>query len=224
MPLGGGHANRGATGGGADEIGMSAACAGFAASAACARFAASAASAAIPLLAVCAPVADFAAPEVDSGSVKTVADPLRGERLYVRCLACHALSYDRVGPRDCRCVRPPRRQRAGLRLFGGDEGLEAALGRRHARPLSRRAGRRGAGQHHTYAGVPDARDRADLIAICGRRTARLLALRRRRAERVPSAERARRLRPATRCTSPRRRHKEQRPRRMPRPLRLTGGP
>ena len=26
-------------------------------------------------------------------------DPVRGEQLYVRCAACHALAYDRVGPR-----------------------------------------------------------------------------------------------------------------------------
>ena len=28
-------------------------------------------------------------------------DALRGEQVYTRCLACHALAYDRVGPRHC---------------------------------------------------------------------------------------------------------------------------
>ena len=28
-------------------------------------------------------------------------DALRGEQIYTRCLACHALAYDRVGPRHC---------------------------------------------------------------------------------------------------------------------------
>ena len=28
-------------------------------------------------------------------------DAVRGEQLYVRCQACHALAYDRVGPHHC---------------------------------------------------------------------------------------------------------------------------
>lgn len=28
-------------------------------------------------------------------------DTVRGEALYARCLACHALAYDRTGPRHC---------------------------------------------------------------------------------------------------------------------------
>ena len=28
-------------------------------------------------------------------------DAARGEPIYTRCLACHALAYDRVGPRHC---------------------------------------------------------------------------------------------------------------------------
>jgi len=28
-------------------------------------------------------------------------DPQRGKEIYARCLACHALAYDRVGPRHC---------------------------------------------------------------------------------------------------------------------------
>jgi cytochrome c len=156
--------NRGATGGGADAMGMSAACARFAASAGCGRFAASAARAVIVVLAVCVPVAAFAAPEADSGSVKAVPDPLRGERLYARCLACHALSYDRVGPRHCGVFG---------RLAGSVPGFDysaamkdsklrwdaATLDRFLAAPLGVVPG-----STMTYAGVPDARDRADLIA------------------------------------------------------------
>src|SRR5512139_3484028 len=28
-------------------------------------------------------------------------DPARGEAVYSRCAACHALAYDRTGPRHC---------------------------------------------------------------------------------------------------------------------------
>ena len=34
-------------------------------------------------------------------AVLAAGDPLRGKEIYARCLACHALAYDRVGPRHC---------------------------------------------------------------------------------------------------------------------------
>ena len=36
-----------------------------------------------------------------SGGAKTQGDPRNGETVYSRCLACHALAYDRTGPRHC---------------------------------------------------------------------------------------------------------------------------
>jgi len=91
-------------------------------------------------------------------------DALRGEQVYARCLACHALAYDRVGPRHC-----------GLfgRLAGSVPGFEyskamknanlrwdvKSLDRFLANPLDAVPG-----TAMTYAGVPDAKDRADLIA------------------------------------------------------------
>jgi len=39
---------------------------------------------------------------VAAASAATAApDVLRGEQIYVRCMACHALASDRVGPRHC---------------------------------------------------------------------------------------------------------------------------
>ncbi|CFM15736.1 cytochrome c [Bordetella pertussis] len=75
---------------------------------------------------------------------------MRGEQVYARCLACHALAYDRVGPRHC-----------GL-LGRKDSGLTwdaATLDRFLADPLKTVPG-----TAMTYAGVPDAGERADLIA------------------------------------------------------------
>ena len=34
-------------------------------------------------------------------SVSAAPAPSAGEQVYDRCLACHALAYDRVGPRHC---------------------------------------------------------------------------------------------------------------------------
>lgn len=138
-----------------DAMGVRAACA------ACARFAAIAVCAAF---AACAPLGACAAPGLPAGAAAAVADPLRGERLYARCLACHALSYDRVGPRHCGVFG---------RLAGSVPGFDyspamkdsklrwdaATLDRFLAAPLGVVPG-----STMTYAGVPDARDRADLIA------------------------------------------------------------
>lgn len=94
-------------------------------------------------------------------------DPARGEQIYSRCLACHALAYDRVGPRHC-----------GLfgRLAGSVPGFDYSpamkksgivwtaktLDRFLADPL-----RTVPGTTMTYAGIKDARERADLIAYLG---------------------------------------------------------
>jgi cytochrome c len=95
-------------------------------------------------------------------------DALRGEQLYARCLACHALAYDRVGPRHC-----------GLfgRLAGSVSGFEysaamkrskiiwneTTLERFLADPLKTVPG-----TTMTYDGVADRKDRADLIAYLKR--------------------------------------------------------
>ena len=109
------------------------------------------------VLALCAAAPAGAAP-----------DALRGEQIYTRCLACHALAYDRVGPRHC-----------GLfgRLAGSVSGYEYSpamknskitwdektLDRFLAKPLAMVPG-----STMTYDGVPDLKERADLIAYLKR--------------------------------------------------------
>jgi cytochrome c len=91
-------------------------------------------------------------------------DPARGEQLYARCAACHALAYDRVGPRHCGVLG----RRAGAvpgfeyspamkrsRLVWNDKTLDRFL----ADPLNTVPG-----TTMTYAGVQDPGERADLIA------------------------------------------------------------
>ena len=109
------------------------------------------------MLALCAAAPAGAAP-----------DARRGEQIYTRCLACHALAYDRVGPRHC-----------GLfgRLAGSVPGFEyspamknskitwdeKSLDRFLAKPLAMVPG-----STMTYDGVPDPKERADLIAYLKR--------------------------------------------------------
>ena len=89
---------------------------------------------------------------------------LRGEKIYTRCLACHALGYDRVGPRHCGLIG---RRAGSVPEFDYSDAMkksritwnEATLNRFLAKPLKLVPG-----STMTYDGVPDARERADLIA------------------------------------------------------------
>jgi cytochrome c len=94
-------------------------------------------------------------------------DAARGEQLYARCAACHALAYDRVGPRHCGLLGrgagsvpgfdySPAMKRS--KLVWTRENLTRFL----ADPLSVVPG-----TTMTYAGINDAKERADLIAYLG---------------------------------------------------------
>lgn len=91
-------------------------------------------------------------------------DARRGEQVYARCQACHALAYDRVGPRHC-----------GLfgRLAGSVPGFDYSPALKASKivwneqtldlflqgPLKMVPG-----TTMTYDGVPGSSDRADLLA------------------------------------------------------------
>ena len=109
------------------------------------------------VLALCAAAPASAAP-----------DAARGEALYGRCLACHALAYDRVGPRHCGLFGrlagsvPGFDYSPALRNSGitwNDKTLDRFL----ANPLAAVPG-----TTMTYAGVDDPKERGDLIAYLKR--------------------------------------------------------
>lgn len=91
-------------------------------------------------------------------------DAAHGKQVYARCLACHAMAWDRVGPRHCGLIG----RRAGT-VAGFDyspamkkSGLvwdEKTLNLFIKKPLKLVPG-----SSMTYDGVPDATDRTDLIA------------------------------------------------------------
>ena len=88
----------------------------------------------------------------------------RGEQIYTRCLACHALGYDRVGPRHCGLIGRKAGSVVGFDYSAAmkKSGLiwnEATLSRFIANPLKVVPG-----STMTYDGVADANERADLIA------------------------------------------------------------
>jgi len=91
-------------------------------------------------------------------------DPAAGAVVYERCAACHALAYDRTGPRHCGVVG---RRAGSVAGFAYSEAMRRsgivwtreALDRFLTDPL-----RAVPGTAMGYAGIPDAKERADLIA------------------------------------------------------------
>lgn len=91
-------------------------------------------------------------------------DPSAGETIYERCLACHALAYDRTGPRHCGLVG---RRAGSVQGFAYSDAMqrstivwnEKTLDRFLANPLKAVPG-----TAMGYAGVTDGQERADLIA------------------------------------------------------------
>jgi cytochrome c len=98
------------------------------------------------------------------GPAYAAPDAVRGEQIYVRCQACHALSYDRVGPRHCGLFGRTAGSVPGFayspamknsHIVWNDRTLDRFL----TSPLKMVPG-----TAMTYDGVPDAKDRAELMA------------------------------------------------------------
>lgn len=99
-----------------------------------------------------------------AGGAGAAGDAKRGEQIYARCAACHAMTYDRVGPRHCGLVG---------RRAGSIEGFEYSPAMKksgivwNAKTLDRFLAdpmKTVPGTTMTYAGVPDPQERADLVA------------------------------------------------------------
>ena len=91
-------------------------------------------------------------------------DPVRGEALYARCLGCHALTYNRTGPKHCGLFGRRAGSLAGFNYSAAMEGADvvwtdSTLDRFLANPNAMFPG-----TTMGYAGIPNAQERADLIA------------------------------------------------------------
>lgn len=98
-------------------------------------------------------------------------DPARGEAIYGRCLACHSLAYHRTGPRHCGLFG---RRAGSLPDFAYTPALAGSKIVWNERTLDRflsNPTRMVPGTAMTYAGIPDPRERADLIAWLRQATA-----------------------------------------------------
>ena len=91
-------------------------------------------------------------------------DAARGEAIYQRCLACHTLAQNRVGPRHCglfgrKAGSVPNYQYSSAMKKYGVTWNEETLDRFIENPLKTVPGTK-----MGYAGVKDRQERADLIA------------------------------------------------------------
>jgi cytochrome c len=108
-------------------------------------------------------IAASAAPAI--AAAKLNGDPKAGEAIYERCLACHALAYNRTGPKHCGLIG---RRAGSVKDFQYSEAMkrskivwsEQALDRFLANPTKVVPG-----TLMGYAGVTDKKERADLIAF-----------------------------------------------------------
>jgi cytochrome c len=92
-------------------------------------------------------------------------DAGRGEEIYGRCLACHALAFDRVGPRHCGLFG---RRAGSVEGFSYSAAMKKSKIVWNEKTLERflaNPPKAVPGTTMTYAGIPDARERADLIAF-----------------------------------------------------------
>ena len=100
-------------------------------------------------------------------------DPAAGAAIYERCAACHSLAHDRTGPRHCGLIG---RRAGSVPGFDYSEAMkrsgitwdERSLDRFLADPMAAVPG-----TSMGYAGIADAKERADLVAYlkaasCGR--------------------------------------------------------
>lgn len=97
-------------------------------------------------------------------------DPTAGEAVYSRCLGCHAVEYNRTGPKHCgllgrRAGSVPAYEYSPAMKSSKLVWNEKTLDRFLADPLKTVPG-----TTMTYAGVPEAKDRADLISYLKQQT------------------------------------------------------
>src|SRR5690348_3917607 len=119
--------------------------------------------AAFPLALLVGLVASAPAPAADGNAE-------RGEEIYTRCLACHTLAHNRVGPRHCglfgrKAGTVPKYQYSSAMKNYGVTWDEETLDRFIENPLKTVPGTK-----MGYAGVKDAQERADLIAYLKKAT------------------------------------------------------
>ncbi|TCT09416.1 c-type cytochrome [Paralcaligenes ureilyticus] len=97
-------------------------------------------------------------------SAALVGDTTRGEAVYSRCLACHALAYDRVGPRHCGLFGRKAGSVKGFDYSSAMKNSKIVWNEQTLNLFLKNPMADVPGTFMGYAGIPDPQERADLIA------------------------------------------------------------
>ncbi len=122
------------------------------------------------LVLLLAPILPIGAGDKTVNARPASGDPAAGAVVYQRCMACHALEYNRTGPRHCGLVG---RRAGSVRDFQYSDAMRKSgivWTRKTLDQFLTAPMKVVPGTYMTYAGVDDPRDRADLIAYLDRET------------------------------------------------------
>lgn len=95
-------------------------------------------------------------------------DPKAGEAVYARCLACHALAYNRTGPKHCGLLGRRAGSVAGFEYSDAMRRVNWVWDRKNLDRFLADPMKTVPGTTMGYAGVKDRQERADLIAYIER--------------------------------------------------------
>jgi len=93
-----------------------------------------------------------------------VGDPQAGEAVYARCLACHALAYNRTGPKHCGLLGRRAGSVPGFEYSDAMKRVNWVWDRKTLDRFLADPMKTVPGTTMGYAGVKDRQERADLIA------------------------------------------------------------
>lgn len=91
-------------------------------------------------------------------------DPNAGEMVYARCFACHALAYNRTGPKHCGVLGRRAGSVAGFEYSAAMKRANWVWDRENLDRFLADPLKTVPGTTMGYAGVKDGQERADLIA------------------------------------------------------------
>jgi cytochrome c len=97
-------------------------------------------------------------------------DPVRGEAIYQRCLACHSLEHNRVGPRHCGLFGRKAGTLKGYQYSAAMKKYGVTWNAKTLDHFLENPMKAVPGTKMGYAGIKDPQERADLIAYLAKAT------------------------------------------------------
>jgi cytochrome c len=107
---------------------------------------------------------------VPAATLAADGDPVRGEAIYQRCLACHSLAHNRVGPRHCGLFGRKAGTLKGYPYSAAMKKYGVIWDAKTLDHFLENPMKAVPGTKMGYAGVKDPQERSDLIAYLAKAT------------------------------------------------------